>query len=40
MHDIGTIGVDLLEYEDFYCMLGLDSTNLVMLELKNLKPNF
>ena len=40
IRDIGTVGVDLPEYEDSYHMLGLDPTNPVMPELKNLKPNF
>ena len=40
MRDIGTVGVDLPEYEDSCRMLGLDPANPVMPELKNLKPNF
>ena len=40
MRDIDIVEVDLPEYEDSYRMLGLDSANPVMLELKNLKSNF
>ena len=40
MRDINIVKVDLLKYKDSYHILDLDSTNPVILELKNLKPNF